>query len=56
MQSGFSVDHREPTEGYQRLTVKTSLQDLSCQKGSFKSIPYRVYSLQDPVIVRLGAR
>ncbi|KAB0568798.1 hypothetical protein [Brucella pituitosa] len=34
MQSGFSVDHGKATEGYQQLTVMTSLRDLSCQKGS----------------------
>lgn len=34
MQSGFSVDHGKPSEGYQQLTEMTSLRGLSCQKGS----------------------
>ncbi|KAB2759538.1 hypothetical protein F9L00_16845 [Brucella anthropi] len=39
MQSGFSVDHGKLTKGYQQLTVMTSLQDRSCQKGSLSCSP-----------------
>ncbi len=39
MQSGFSVDHGEPTEGYQQLTVMAKLLDISCQKGSLSCSP-----------------
>ncbi|WP_312470145.1 hypothetical protein [Brucella sp.] len=34
MQTGVSVDHGKPSEGYQQVTVMTSLRILSCQKGS----------------------
>jgi hypothetical protein len=34
MQSGFSVDHGKPTEGYQQLAAMAKLLNLSCQKGS----------------------